>query len=87
MPTIKFKNERRYRVQISMQKPLWDAYQHNLALAREINAEIDFAREFEPWFSKQNQALTIELEKLVVETNAKTSDQVPAAGRNNHGRD
>jgi hypothetical protein len=87
MPTIKFKNERRYRVQISMQKPLWDAYQFNLTLAKKINAEIDFAKEFEPWFLKQNQSLKIELEKLVAETDVKKVPRLTTTGGDNHGND
>jgi hypothetical protein len=67
MAHVHLKNERRYRVQISLSKEMWGVYQHNLLLARRLKAEIDFSRDFEPWFSRQDQMVKTELERILAE--------------------
>lgn len=55
MAKINIKNKRRYRVQISITKSLWEQYNRNLERAKQLGAEIDFSKDFEPWFAKQNE--------------------------------
>lgn len=61
MAKISIKQKRRYRVQISISKELWEKYNHNLELAKQLGAEIDFSKDFEPWFTKQNEQANQEL--------------------------
>ena len=64
MAKIHVKNPRRYRVQISISKALWGRYKGNLELAKSLGAEIDYAKEFETWFAKQNEQVTAALQLL-----------------------
>jgi len=61
MAKISIKQKRRYRVQISISKKLWEIYNHNLELAKQVGAEIDFSKDFDPWFTKQNDQAHQEL--------------------------
>lgn len=65
MAKISLKQKRRYRVQISISKELWERYNRNLELAKQLGAEIDFSKDFEPWFAKQNEQASQELLKLL----------------------
>jgi hypothetical protein len=64
MAKVSIKHKRRYRVQISITKALWEQYSRNLELAKQVGAEIDFSKDFEPWFCKQNEQANQMLLKL-----------------------
>lgn len=64
MARVSIKNKRRFRVQISISQTLWERYNDNLKLAQELGAEIDFARDFEYWFNRQNEQVSHELKEL-----------------------
>jgi hypothetical protein len=72
MAKISIKQKRRYRVQISINKGLWERYNRNLELAKQLGAEIDFSKDFEPWFTKQNDQANHDLLQLL-------NEQQPAA--------
>lgn len=64
MATIVEKNTRRFRVQFSMSRSLFDNYQQCLLLAEELKVTIDFSRDFEKWFSVQLEQANRELRSL-----------------------
>lgn len=63
MARIQLKNNRRYRIQITMSRRLWERYQAVLELAKRIKADIDFTTDFEVWFGKQLDQVEPELQK------------------------
>lgn len=63
MARIQLKNNRRYRIQITMSRRLWERYQAILELAKQIKADIDFTSDFEVWFGKQLDQVEPELLK------------------------
>jgi len=65
MAKVTMKQKRRYRVQISISKGLWEKYNCNMELAKELEAEIDFSKDFEPWFAKQNEQVNLDLQLLL----------------------
>ncbi|HEY4744943.1 MAG TPA: hypothetical protein VIH45_09820 [Desulfuromonadaceae bacterium] len=64
MATISLKRKKRYRVQITISQACWERYSVNLQLAQSLGAEIDYSREFEAWFNRQNDQVLQELEKM-----------------------
>lgn len=82
MAQVYLKKVRRYRVQITLSKESWELYQDNLAKARNLKAEIDFSRDFEPWFNRQNQVVKAELDRLLSET-AQECSEVALQGKTN----
>lgn len=64
MPTLTHKKTRRFRIHFSMTEQLWKAYQENVQLAKRLNVDFDFIRDFEPWFKRLNQTLKNQLEEL-----------------------
>ena len=67
MARIQMKKQRRYRVQISISKGLWERYNSNLELAKQLGAEIDFSKDFEVWFARQNDQVAADLQQLLLE--------------------
>jgi len=63
MARIQLKNNRRYRIQITMSRRLWERYQTILEVAKKIKADIDFTADFEVWFGKQLDQVEPELQK------------------------
>lgn len=86
MARIRQKEARRYRVQFTMSKQLWDKYQRNLKLAEELRAEIDFAQDFETWFARQNEQVEHDLSRLRSDI-AKHSCVPTARDNDTHGVD
>jgi len=64
MATISEKNTRRYRVQFSMSRALYQAYEANMDLANRLKVTIDFTRDFEKWFAVQLDQVARELQQL-----------------------
>ena len=64
MAKVTMKQKRRYRVQISISNVLWEKYNRNLVLAKQLGAEIDFSKDFDPWFAKQNDQVSLDLQEL-----------------------
>jgi len=87
MAKVSIKNKRRFRVQISISQALWERYNDNLKLAQELGAEIEFSRDFEIWFNRQNEQVTQEL--TAMRESAAVDNKNPAAtgGTKNHGDD
>ena len=80
MAKINIKQTRRFRVQISINKGLWEKYNNNLKLAKQLGAEIDFSRDFEPWFAKQNEQANHDLLQLIQEQQPASTDVEPNGG-------
>ena len=53
MAKIIHKNNRRYRIQFSMNRDLYETYQDIIARAGELEAVVGFADDFERWFADQ----------------------------------
>jgi len=64
MASITEKNTRRYRVQFTMSRSLFQLYEANMARAANLHLIIDFSRDFEKWFSGQMEQVTRELQQL-----------------------
>lgn len=64
MASITQKSNRRYRVQFTMRRELYETYQMLLERASELRVVIDFAYDFEEWFSNQLEQVSQELAKL-----------------------
>lgn len=64
MASIKKKSNRRYRVQFTMGRELYETYQTLLERARGLQVVIDFSYDFEAWFSNQLEQVSHELAKL-----------------------
>lgn len=58
MARISPKNDRRYRIQFTMRRELFEIYQKNLEQAKKLGVVINFGQDFEEWF--ENQLLQIE---------------------------
>ncbi|HMN14518.1 MAG TPA: hypothetical protein PKD55_19550 [Bellilinea sp.] len=82
MATIIEKNPRRFRVQFSMSRSLYNEYQQCLHLAEEMKVAVDFGRDFEKWFSVQLEQANRELSKLKAQQHesVQSSLQMPAEG-------
>lgn len=80
MAKISLKHKRRFRVQISISKGLWEKYNHNLELAKQLGAEIDFSKDFEPWFAKQNEQANQDLLQLLQEQQPEATSVEPNGG-------
>lgn len=72
MASITTKNTRRYRIQFTMRRELYESYQTQLARAQKLQLVIDFARDFEEWF--ENQIRQVEQDMGKFET-AQTDDK------------
>ncbi|ADI83304.1 hypothetical protein [Geobacter sulfurreducens] len=64
MASITQKNNRRYRLQFTMRRELYETYQTLLERASELRVVIDFAHDFEEWFFNQLEQVSHELGKL-----------------------
>jgi hypothetical protein len=64
MAKIRVKQNKRYRIQISTTRKVWEAYDKNQRLAAELKAEIDFSPDFTVWLTRQNEQVTQELQLL-----------------------
>lgn len=64
MASIAQKSNRRYRVQFTMRRELYETYQTLLERASELRVVIDFAYDFVEWFSNQLEQVSHELAKL-----------------------
>lgn len=64
MASITQKNNRRYRLQFTMRREMYETYQTLLERASELRVVIDFAHDFEDWFSYQLEQVSHELGKL-----------------------
>lgn len=73
MASITQKNNRRYRVQFTMRRELYETYQALLERASELRVVIDFSHDFEEWFSNQLEQVSHELGKL--ETHSQRSSR------------
>jgi hypothetical protein len=83
MARISQKNSRRYRIQFTMRRELFEIYQKNLAQARKLGVVINFGQDFEEWF--ENQLLQIdqkfeELEAQQTGTGNAPTDEHQAIG-------
>jgi hypothetical protein len=74
MAKVRMKKNKRYRVQITTSKEVWEKYISNQQLAGEMKAEIDFSAEFTVWFARQNEQVALELQLL-----KKQQAEVPSA--------
>lgn len=79
MASITQKNNRRYRVQFTMSRELYETYQALLERASEQRVVIDFSHDFEEWFSNQLEQVSRELAKLEAQS------QRPSQPRPNDG--
>lgn len=75
MATIVVKNPRRFRMQFSMSRALYNEYQQCLRLADELKVNIDFSRDFERWLSGQLEQANRELKKMKGQQNEEGSGQ------------
>ena len=64
MAKIRQKNSKRYRVQITTTKKVWEEYDRNQRLAVELKVEIDLSGDFSVWLSRQNEQVAQELQNL-----------------------
>lgn len=80
MASITRKSNRRYRVQFTMRRELYETYQELLERASELRVVIDFAHDFEEWFSNQLEQVSHELAKLEAQS------QRPSRPRPNDGQ-
>jgi hypothetical protein len=83
MARISQKNNRRYRIQFTMRRELFEIYQKNLARAKKLDVVINFGQDFEEWF--ENQLLQIkqkfeELEAQQTGTGNSQTDEHQAIG-------
>jgi len=53
MALIKTKNDRRYRIQFSMDRQLFFRYQATRTKAKALGLSIKFKKDFQKWFSDQ----------------------------------
>lgn len=81
MAKIREKNNKRYRVQISVSKETWEAYSANQQLAGQLKLEIDYSAEFSNWLSRQNEQVARDLQQLQKEQMA----EPPAVGKVRNG--
>jgi len=75
MATISEKNTRRYRVQFSMSRSLYQQYEATMERANKLNVVIDFGRDFEKWFSNQLEQVARELQQMEDEQGQPVSPQ------------
>lgn len=66
MATILEKNTRRYRMQFSMRRELYEQYQTLLSRASEIGVVIDLSSDFDSWFAGQLDQVRQELQALEI---------------------
>lgn len=66
MATILEKNTRRYRMQFSMRRELYEQYQTLLSRASEIGVVIDFTSDFDTWFAGQLDQVRQQLQTLEI---------------------
>jgi len=64
MARITAKNNRRYRVQFTMRRELYEIYEAYLTRAAALHLLIDFGHDFEEWFENQIQQVGQELDRL-----------------------
>jgi hypothetical protein len=64
MAKIREKNSKRYRVQITTSKKVWEEYDRNQRLAVELKVEIDLSGDFSVWLARQNEQVAQELQNL-----------------------
>jgi hypothetical protein len=64
MASITKKNNRRYRVQFTMRRELYETYHELLERASELRVVIDFVSDFETWFAGQLDQVRHELQTL-----------------------
>jgi hypothetical protein len=68
MASITEKNSRRYRVQFTMSRSLYQVYEANMERAANLHVVIDFSKDFEKWFSGQMEQVSKELQQLESES-------------------
>ena len=64
MACITQKKGRRYRIQFTMKRELFEIYQESLELAEKLGVDINFGHDFEEWFGNQLAEIKRELETL-----------------------
>jgi hypothetical protein len=64
MACITQKKGRRYRIQFTMKRELFEIYQESLDLAEKLSVDINFGHDFEEWFGNQLAEIKCELENL-----------------------
>jgi multidrug efflux pump subunit AcrA (membrane-fusion protein) len=67
MAIITEKNTRRYRVQFTLSRALYQSYEASLEHARKLGVVIDFMRDFSKFFAAQLEQVTKELQQLETE--------------------
>jgi len=64
MASITTKNTRRYRIQFTMRRELYESYETQLKRAQKLQLVIDFVRDFEVWFENQIRQVEHDMDKL-----------------------
>lgn len=64
MACITQKKGRRYRIQFTMKRELFEIYQESLELAEKLGVDINFGHDFEEWFGNQLAEIKREFENL-----------------------
>jgi hypothetical protein len=64
MARITEKNGRRFRVQFTMRRELYERYETCLTRAASLRLLVDFSQDFEDWFGRQLQQVQEELDRM-----------------------
>lgn len=64
MARLTEKNHRRFRIQFSMRRELYERYEASLTRAASLRLLIDFNQDFEDWLSHQLQQVQQELDLI-----------------------
>lgn len=88
MTKIKIKSAkgRSKRVQFSMSDTLWALYDANKKLAASLRAEIDYSDDFEKWFRRVSEQVSIDLAKYAAQAEV-SAEVVTLEGGADHGTD
>lgn len=78
MARLRQKNCKRYRVQISVSKEVWQRYNENQLLAGKLGVEVDYSPEFSQWLARQNEQVAKELQQFQQPEEIKLQQQVKA---------
>jgi hypothetical protein len=64
MPKIRHKNDRRYRIQFTLSRDLYQSYQALQERANRLHVIINYGEDFESWFGAQLEKAGQELQRL-----------------------
>lgn len=76
MAKIRQKSNKRYRVQITPRKEVWDKYSSNQTLAKELKVEIDLSDDFSNWLARQNEQVAQTLQQIRLGRQGDTTQSV-----------